>query len=173
MNLEQALAAVSLVGAVISTTATVYFWLVRANSERPNLKCALADREMFLGSGAERRQIGLKLGLIVINSSTLPNSVLEVRAWVRLRDGEWLEVEKLSFDKATPRPVNLPALQTGLLTVTGMISFPSVADLEQGGGNKTLAAYAERFLTNPREIRVELKGVTEERFLSVVSYQAS
>lgn len=173
VDLQWVVALVSLVGAAFSTATTIYYWFVRVRSERPNLQCDLADRELFLGAGiAESRQLGLRASLVVINGSSLPNAVLGVRVWVMGREGQWLPVEKLSFEKATPRPVNLPALQTALVVVSGQINLPHVAELEQGG-NKTLLNYAERFLANPREIKVELKGVKEKRFLSVVSSEST
>ena len=41
--------------------------------------------------------------------------------------------------------------------------------LEQG--SKTLAAYVDHYLTSPRQIEVELKGLNEKRFPSVVAYE--
>jgi hypothetical protein len=173
MQMQTVIAVVSLVGAVFSTLTTIYYWFVRARGERPSLRCELADRELFLGAGtAENRQIGLKLGLVAVNDSSLPNAVLAVRVWVRQREGSWLEADRVSFDKSTPRPFNLPALQTAFLCVSGYLTFPASSELEQGG-NKTLVAYTERFLTNPREIKVELKGLNQKRFTSVVSYETA
>ncbi|MCI0458057.1 MAG: hypothetical protein L0Z62_13920 [Gemmataceae bacterium] len=162
----------SLMGAVFSTITTVYFWFVRARGERPDLRCELVERELFLGAGAaDRRQVGLKVSLVAANYSSLPNAVLAVKLWVKQREGTWLEAEKVSFDKTTPRPFNIPALQTALLNVNGTLTFPAVSELEQGG-SKALVAYADRFLASPREIRVELKGLNEQRFTSIVSYDA-
>lgn len=171
MDIQTTVGLVSLVGAVFSTITTVYFWLIRVRGERPRLECELVDRELFLGAGAaETRQIGLKLSLVVVNASTLPNAVLGVNLWVKHRDGGWLELERVALDTSTPRPFNLPALQTALLCVTGHVTFPLMKELEQGG-NRTLIAYTDRFLTNPREIKVELKGVTGKHFTSIVSYE--
>src|SRR5262249_11492312 len=159
---------VSLVGAAFSTVTTVYYWFVRVRSERPNLTCELAERELFLGAmTTDKRQVGLKLGLVVVNGSSLPSAVLGVKAWVRQREGGWWEADKVSFDKTNPRPLNLPALQTASLNVVGYLTFPLAGELEQGG-NKALSAYADRFLTNPREIKVELKGLNDHRFPCVV-----
>jgi hypothetical protein len=173
MTTQWAIGIASLLGAAFSTITTVYFWFIRVRAERPNLSCELADRELFLGAGtAETRQIGMKLSLVVINGSTLPNALLGVRLWVKLREGTWVEMERVSFDRTTPRPVNIPALQTAALCIAGHATFPCAQELEQGG-NKTLVAYTERFLTNPREIKVELRGLNNRRFTSIVSYEAA
>src|SRR4051812_22309103 len=90
----------SIAGSVFSTLITVYFWFVKARGERPNLQTYIVDREMFLGnSDAQYRQIGLKLGLIVANYSTLPNAVLGAQIAIQKRDGTWHDVEGVAFDQ--------------------------------------------------------------------------
>jgi hypothetical protein len=171
MDLQTALSVASMAGAAISTVATVWFWFVRVRGERANLSCELSERELFLGAMTEqKRQIGLKLSLVVVNGSTLPNAVLGVKVRVRLREGAWAEAERVSFDRSTARPINLPALQTAQVVVSGYLTFAYASELEQG--NKALAAYSDRYLTDPREIEVELKGLNDRRFACVVSYQS-
>jgi hypothetical protein len=170
MDLQTAMTVVSLAGAAASTGATVYFWFVRVRSERARLTCELVERELYLAGMTEQtRQVGLKLGLVVANGSSLPNALLGVKVRVKLRDGGWLEAEKVAFDKVTPRPINVTAMQTTFLVVNAYLSFASVSELEQGG--KTLAAYADHYLANPREIEVELKGLNNRRFPCVVAYE--
>jgi hypothetical protein len=170
MDMQTTLTGVSLAGATFSTATTVYYWFVKVRGERPKLSCELADRELFLGAMTEqKRQIGLKLGLVVANGSVLPNAVLGVRLWVKRREEDWQEAEKVAIDKATVRPMNVPAMQTAYLVINGTLTFPLTDELEQG--SKTLGAYAERFLTNPREIKVELKGLNGRTFTSVVTYE--
>src|ERR1700733_2452003 len=100
---------VGLVGSVFSTVLTVYFWLVKASRERPNLQAFAADRELFLGNQtAGKRQIGVKLGVVIANYSTLPNAILGVAVAVKLKDQTWLPLEDVTFDKQTPLPCNVP-----------------------------------------------------------------
>jgi hypothetical protein len=170
MDMQTTLTSVSLAGATFSTATTIYYWFVKVRGERPKLSCELTDRELFLGAMREHeRQVGLKLGLVVANGSVLPNSVLGVRLWVKRREGDWQEAEKVAIDKATARPINVPAMQTAYVQVNGTLTFPLTDELEQG--SKTLGAYVERFLTNPREIKVELKGLNGRTFTSVVTYE--
>src|SRR6478735_426669 len=76
----------SFVGSAFSTVATAYFWFVRARGERPNLKPYLVDREFFLGAMTpDSRHIGLKVGLVVANCSTLPSALLKATMQVRGR----------------------------------------------------------------------------------------
>jgi hypothetical protein len=134
MDVQTTLTGVSLAGATFSTATTVYYWFVKVRGERPKLSCELADRELFLGAMTDQqRQIGLKLGLVVANGSVLPNAVLGVRLWVKRREGDWQEAEKVAIDKATVRPMNVPAMHTAYLLVIGTLTFPLTAELEQGG----------------------------------------
>src|SRR6516225_3303042 len=67
----------SMIGSALTALWTAYFWLVRVKRERPDLRPYIADQEMFLGNTVgETRQVGLKLGLIVANYSSLPNALL-------------------------------------------------------------------------------------------------
>src|SRR5262245_51289707 len=145
---------------LFSSLATAYFWLVRAQKERPCLKPHFADKEFFLGNSRDGvRQIGLKLGLIVANYSSLPNSILSARLWARLPEG-WHELTNVAFDKQTPQPFNVPSLQTVLLRLNATLSFPYQDELEEG--NKTVGNYLNRFLTPSREIRIELRRLGDE-----------
>jgi hypothetical protein len=146
---------ISLAGSVLSTLATLYFWLVRMRHEQPCLKPYLVDKEFFLGLGRDDvRQIGMKAGIVVANHSVLPNALLRIRLWVRTQEG-WQEVERLSFDKQTPQPFNIPPMQTVLLRATGSLSFPYQDALE--GDSRTVANYLKTFVVQPVEIKMEMQ----------------
>lgn len=150
----------SFVGSAFSTVATAYFWFVRARGERPNLRPYVIDREFFLGAMTpDSRHIGLKLGLVVANYSTLPNALLKATMQVRGRTGQWLAVADFAFDKATPLPFNLPPLTTVLLRLNGTLTFPFAAGLEDG--NKTVANYLREHVAEPRMVRVELHSLKD------------
>jgi hypothetical protein len=165
----------SLAGSVFSTACTAYFWLVKVRREQPSLRAHLADRECYLGTGGkDTRQVGLKLGVIVANYSALPNALLGARLWVRHRDGGWREVENVSFDKQTPLPFNLPSMQTVLLRLNAYLSFPVQPEVEDAGtANRILSGYCDRFMTEPREIRIELEGLNERKHRDVLRCAAS
>jgi hypothetical protein len=146
---------IGLAGSVLSAMATFYFWLVRMRQERPCLKPYLVDRDFFLGLGRDNvRQIGMKAGIIVANHSVLPNALLRIQLWIRLRDG-WREVEHLAFDQQTPQPFNIPPMQTVLLRVTGSLSFPYQEAIE--GDSKAVVNYLNRFVVQPVEMKIELQ----------------
>src|SRR5262245_8341409 len=156
--MESLIAYASFSGSVFSTVATFYFWLVKARAERANLKPTLVDREFYLGtSNPETRQIGVKLGLVVANYSTLPNALRKAKLQCRGRAQTWLDVGGLAFDKQTPLPFNLPPLHTVLLRLNGALSFPYAPTLEDG--NKTMANYLREHLAEPRTVRVELHSL--------------
>ena len=152
-----AMTMLSVAGSSFSTIATGYFWMVRNRRERPNLKPHLADREMFLSNGgAEKRVVGLKLGIIVANYSLLPNALLAVKLHTATQAGAWQPVENVSFDKLTPLPFNLPSMQTVMLRLNGYLHFPTMPELES---DKILGNYVNHYLTDPRQMKVELVGL--------------
>jgi hypothetical protein len=160
----------SMAGSAFSTLATGYFWLVRNRREKPNLRAYLADREFYLGrGGADNRQIGCKLGLIVANYSILPNSLLGVTLAVKRKDGGWQTVQGMTFDAQTPLPFNIPPMQTVLLRVNGYLSFPNMA--ESGTSTGILARYVEQ-LAEPLQYRVELRGLNNRRQTQVLATAA-
>jgi hypothetical protein len=163
-----ALSAFSMAGSAFSTVATGYFWLVRTRREKPNLRPHVADRDFYLGSGtAETRQIGLKLGLIVANYSLLPNALLGVSVAVQTADYSWQPMQRLTFDAATPLPFNVPSMQTVLLRLNGYLTFPSKPELE--AGSKTLSAYVEHYLAEPKRFQVEVRSLNNVRQVEVVT----
>ena len=163
---------IGLVGSVFSTVLTVYFWLVKAQRERPNLQGFPAERELFLGNQtAGKRHIGVKLGLVIANYSTLPNAILSVGMAVKQRDGTWLPLEDVTFDKQTPPPCNVPSLQTVLLRVIGRANVAGVDALEQGGN--VLGNYVNHYFTSPREFRLDLHALNDRVFNATLSYASS
>jgi hypothetical protein len=158
----------SMAGSAFSTLATGYFWLVRNRREKPNLRAYVADREFYLGrGGAENRQVGCKLGLIVANYSILPNSLLGVALAVKRKDGGWQAVQGMTFDPQTPLPFNIPPMQTVLLRMNGYLSFPNVAELESSAS--ILPGYLERHLADPRQYQVQLRALNNRRQTQVVA----
>ncbi len=158
MEKTMAMPIFSMIGSALTAAWTAYFWLVRVKRERPDLRSYIADQEMFLGNTiGETRQVGLKLGLIVANYSSLPNSLLGVRLWLRQQDGGWLPVESLTFDVKTPLPFNVSAMQTVLVRIAGRVAFPTADEIE--GTPATLADYLDRHIAAPRVIGIELRGL--------------
>jgi hypothetical protein len=158
--MESLMSMVSLGGSAVSFVATFYFWLIRANRERPRLRPYILDRDIFLGnSTAESRQIGVKVGLIVANYSTLPNAILRAKASLRGTNGQWVELGFLSIGKETPLPLNLSPMTTVLLRILGHLTLPYAADLEDG--NKTVGNYLRKHIAEPRILRVELHSLND------------
>jgi hypothetical protein len=129
--------------------------------ERPNLSAYFGGHEFFLGNGgAETRQIGLKVGVIVANASVLPDALLGVRVWLHAADGSWLTPERTVIDAQTPLPSNLAALHTTMVRTTSYFRFPTRPELEDG---RPLPAYVGHYLPNPGRVRVELLGLNDRR----------
>lgn len=153
---------VSLGGSIFSTLCTGYFWFVKANRERPKLKPFLIDHEFFLAECREEtRTLGLNLHLAVANYSTLPNAILGVDLQLKCRDGSWQEVTKLTIDKQTQLPMNLPPLQTAMLRLLGRIPFEYNKELE---ARKNIeGAYIERYLATPLTVKLAVRGLHEKQ----------
>jgi hypothetical protein len=159
----------SLAGSAFSTVATAYFWLVRARREKPKLRSYLVSRELFYGlQRPPDRHIGVKLGIVVANYSLLPNALLGVNLWFKRRDNTWHPVYKPTFDKQTPLPFNVPSMNTVLLCVNGTLAFAIDEKLEEGG----LPGYLDHHLADPREIKVQLRGLEGKLYAEVLRYPA-
>ena len=160
--MESLMSVVSLGGSAVSFVATFYFWLVRANRERPHLRPYVLDREFFLGnSNPDSRQIGVKVGLVVANYSTLPNALIGAKASLRGTNGQWVELGSVSIDKQTPLPLNLPPMTTVLLRILGHLTFPYAADMEEG--NKIVGNYLRKHIAEPRTLRIELLSLNDRK----------
>jgi hypothetical protein len=169
--MENVLGVVSLVGSVFATVSTVYFWLVRARQERPQLKVHLAAPvgadSLAAGPGAPpntaRSQFSLKA--VVANYSALPNSVLGVRAWVKGRDGDWKPAATSLDDKSQP-PFNLPPLHTVPLSITATVNVPEQPDTAPKLSRREAALQS---VAEPVQVMLELTALNEKRFTQVVS----
>jgi hypothetical protein len=153
--MESLISYLGVAGSAASMLMTLYFWTVRARKEQPCLKPFLADKEIFLGLSRDGiRQLGLKLGFIVVNQSLLPNVILGVRAWVRLKDG-WQEIGNFVLDKQTPQPLNVAPQQAVLLRLTGTLTFPYTDALE--GTSAAAAKYMDAFVASAWQVKLDLQ----------------
>jgi hypothetical protein len=156
--MESLVAYIGVAGSAASMLTTMYFWMVRVRKEQPCLKPYLSDKETFLGLSRDGiRQIGLKIGFIVVNQSVLPNVILGARVSIRLKDG-WQEVGNLAFEKQAPQPFNLSPLQAVLLRLSGTLTFPYVDALE--GSSAAATKYLDAFVADPWQIKLELRHLS-------------
>jgi hypothetical protein len=166
--MEEFLKYASLAGSAFATISTMYFWFVRANAERPNLKtyrvAPLDGAQLAGGPDTMRSQFYLKA--VVANYSALPNAVLGVRTWVKGQDGEWKEASTVLEEKSQ-LPVNLPPLHTVPLGLTITITVPDPGPETPRPASRRAAAFQS--VAQPVEIKVELRGLGEKRFREVLS----
>jgi hypothetical protein len=172
--METVLKVVSLIGSGFATASTLYFWLVRANRERPQLKTYLAsplDASFLAGAAGlpdtMRSQFYVKA--VVANYSTLPNAVLGVRAWLKARDGSWQPAATV-FPEKDQVPCNLAPLQTAPLQLTATITVPAPAEDTPRPASQREAAF--RSVAQPVELKVELRGLGDKVFTDVLSAAA-
>jgi hypothetical protein len=171
---------VSLTVSLATAFATVYFWLVRANKERPRLRTYLTALAKVDGNGTREGsscEITFSLHTAVVNLSVLANVVLKVRAWYRLRDGKWLEARTtfLAYDDETKRavPFNLPPMQATFLQVeVTATDVPKPVQSESEWANPSWLPLAQKLLAEPLELRLELLGLDRRRFADVLRLES-
>ena len=170
---EPLLPAVSFVGSAASLGITSYCWFVKMNRERPNLAVEGVDHVTYvdLGLGTEEsRWLLFRLGLVVVNNSTLPNAVLGVTVKAMPRTGgAWEPVGPVRPARGSAFPVNLPALQSGLVTIDWAIEFPTIpegADVEMP--DQIVSAYLNHYWKLGEQVMVEVRGTQGKTFSALV-----
>ncbi len=161
----------SIAGSAFATASTLYFWLVRARTERPQLKVHLAGPvgadSLAAGPGAPpstaRSQFTLKA--VIANYSALPNAVLGLKAWVKARDGSW-QAATTSLDEKGQPPFNLPPLHTVPLALTATVNVPEAPESATRVSRREAAL---RSVAEPVQVKVELTALNERRFTAVLS----
>jgi hypothetical protein len=165
---------VSLLGSAVATLSTLYFWLVRVNREKPQLKVHLAGP---LGADTLAAAAGAPPGTarslfsvkaVVANYSALPNAVLGVRTWVKTREGTWAPAVT-SLDEKTQPPFNLPPLHTVPLTLTATVTVPERPESAPRVSRREAALES---VAQPVELKLELIALNEYRFTETLSRAA-
>jgi hypothetical protein len=163
---------VSFAVSIVTALATFYFWLVKARQEKPQLRIYQAEAQLpghAQSSCSDPIKLSFEAKSVVANYSSLPNAVLAVNTWVKMRDGSWQEAET-RLDPKTPLPLNVPPLQTVRLDLSLTIAVPA---LPEGQGCKntheTFALYRDRCIWQPLEVKVALKTLGENLFADVLT----
>ena len=170
--------AVSFVGSAASVGVTGYFWLVKMNRERPRLLVEGVDHVSYIDLGTcegDVRTLCFRQGLVVVNESTLPTAVLSAAVRVRARAGnEWVAVDGVRPAPGSTLPLNLPPLQSGLLTIDWEVPFPA-DDRAEGFDepDRVIAAYLEKHWATPDRVTVEVRGVRGKSFAAEVPLRGS
>ena len=167
---------VSFVLSSITALATFYLWAVKARQERPRLRACKAEPR-FGGyapsSCGDPVRLAFEVKAVVANCSSLPNALLGVRVWLRLREGTWQEAEA-KIDERTALPLNLPAMQTSRLNLTATLAVPALAQGQScRNTHETFALYRECYLAQPLEVKLELGALGDQAFTDVLSSAAA
>jgi hypothetical protein len=157
---------------ICTALATFYFWVVKYKQEQPRLKIYKADAQIggyAQSSCGETIKLVFDVKAVVANYSALPNALLGVQSWVKMRDGSWKEAEA-RLDPKTALPLNIPSLQTVRLDVTLTVGVAAVPEGDAcRNTNETFALYRERFVSQPLEVKVGLKTLGERLFADVLT----
>jgi hypothetical protein len=175
---QSLLPAVSFVGSAASVGVTGYFWLVKMNRERPRLLVEGVDHVSYIDLGTcegDVRTLCFRQGLVVVNESTLPSAVLGVAVRTRSRAGkQWQSVEGVRPAPGSTLPLNLPPLQSGLLTIDWEVPFPADDQIEAfEAPDRVIAGYLQKHWATPDEVTVEVRGVRGKAFAADVPLRGS
>jgi hypothetical protein len=175
---QSLLPAVSFAGSAASVGVTGYFWLVKVNRERPRLLIEGVDHVSHIDLGnceADVRTLCFRQGLVVVNESTLPSAVLGASVRVRSRVGkDWHTVDGVRPAPGSTLPLNLPPLQSGLLTLDWEVPFP-VDDRAEAleSPDRVIAAYLEKHWATPDRATIEVRDVRGKSFAADVPLRGS
>lgn len=172
------LPAVSFAGSAASVGVTGYFWFVRVNRERPRVLVEGVEHLSHVDLGACEegvRTLCFRQGLVLVNESTLPSAVLSVGVRVKpRRGGKGQSVAGVRPAPGSSIPLNLPPMQSGLLTIEWEIQFPYLdraEDLE--APDRVVDAYLEEHWATPDRVAVEVRGVRSKSFTAHVPLRGS
>ncbi|WP_029630730.1 hypothetical protein [Zavarzinella formosa] len=169
---------VSFLGSAASVGVTGYFWLVKMNRERPQLQFELVEHASHIDVGpatAEEQWLNFRLALVVVNNSSLPNAVLGTRVRVMPRgSGNWQEAEHVRPARGSAFPLNLPALQSGLITVEWEMRFPALStEIDSESPERIVEAYLKENWDFADHVSVELRGLRGKSFTEMVPLHGS
>jgi hypothetical protein len=175
---QSLLPAVSFVGSAASVGVTSYFWLVKMNRERPRLLVEGVDHVSYIDLGTCEggvRTLCFRQGLVVVNESTLPSAVLGATVRVRSRTGKnWQTLDGVRPAPGSTIPLNLPPLQSGLLTIDWEVPFPADDRAEAfEDPDRVIAAYLEKHWAAADRVTVEVRGVRGKSFATEVPLRGS
>jgi hypothetical protein len=163
MTTEQLINFASLMGSGFATILTAYFWLVRSQRERPDLRFFLAaplDANLSRArSGADGRvDCGVFVKCVVANYSMLPDTLIKVRAKLLGRDGQWITCH-VSTEEHTSLPINVPGMHSTLMQL--ILQFEAPGELS-GSTTASRRETALDQLASPPRIQVELWGLSDK-----------
>lgn len=174
LNFDTATQGVSLVGSALALLSTLYFWLVRSNRERPNIDIQRLEEmhgsailpqehiDAYRAAGPTDQQFAACywLDVVVINNSTLPNAILNLRADVQLASGLWKRAE-VAFSDEKQLPINLSPSTTDRLALELRLSLPG----DVGGTTRQdRIDLAHQALGPEMPVRIRLSGIRETTF---------
>ncbi|MBI4615705.1 MAG: hypothetical protein HY720_18955 [Planctomycetes bacterium] len=160
---------VSLTSSAVATVLTIYFWLVRAQRERPWLAVYLAP-----GLGADQSSSGsgtegavtchYYCRAVLANYSSLPNAVIGIRAWLRSRDRGWLAA-RVETEARSSVPFNLAPMQTCAVDLALSVELPGSLSGSTTASRKESALGS---VGSPLALKVELLALGERRFTQIL-----
>jgi hypothetical protein len=166
----------SLAGSTVSLGVTSYFWFVKMNRERPQLRCESLEHGSFIDldhAEDEIRTLHFRLALVVVNESILPNAVVRAEVIAPQSDTH--------HQPPAPRPVagssfplNLLPMHSGLLTMEWRQSFGYLAEIEAcTEPGDIVDGYLKHYWKDASGVTVTLRGLRNTAFRFPVKLQGS
>ncbi len=170
-SLDQLMAYGGVAGSIFSTLLTFYFWLIRSNKERANVRLFLAPThtKMSLGvNNGDERWLFFEAGIVAANYSSLPNSILDIQVAIRTPRG-WQQINHLSIQQGSSLPANLAPMQTALVPVAWAIKFPPSELAEsRESPNEIINGYLNEFFGKQCVLRATVTTLGGRHFSSDV-----
>jgi len=168
--------ALSLSGSAFATLATVYFWLVRANRERPKLRIFLdgsGRHDRWLGEDVEfegtpevaptRYRIAARLPVVMVNESVRPNVTLRAAVSVQRPDGSWMTCDTRWEEHTFPRDL------TPESTTRFDVRIRSEQEFEREPDGESLPAIIGQ-LARPFRFRITIHSINGETSKTEVGF---
>ncbi len=161
----------------LAGAASAALWVLQLREKQPQLSIYLDQLERLrfdAGPDEATWVVSVQFKLVVANNSTLPNAVLKARAWLRSREGAWLEgeprlvEEAVGIDSLPGLPVNLASRTTAALRLHQCFVIP------RPGGEEDCddLTYFRRVTSRSPQLKVELTGLGGKTFRTLLAVEA-
>jgi hypothetical protein len=155
----------------ISAAVTLYFWLVKANEERPWLNATPVDLGVMVRPGPteQTRWLGLEIKLAVTNLSLRPDVLTAVTVRYRDAKGQWAAGPRpadVHHGSNTQLPIKLASYHSVGVSVWVWVEVPQQS--REIRHRPEYLEYVRAVLPTPLRLRVELTGIGGDKFVDDV-----
>jgi hypothetical protein len=175
-DLQRFMPMAGVIGSLMSGALTLYFWMIRATRERPDVRLFHAPirSKTSLGiNNGETRWMDFELALVAGNFSSTPNAIIDVELKIRTKRGVWQPVNHLALHDAERLPANIPPMTTAFIPVSWAIKFPPSTKAEANEEPADIVrGYLDEYLSSPYRVSVTATTLGGKVFRSELAVEA-